>query len=47
MKKTISVILDNDVLKMIDEIARKEDRDRSYVIRQAITQYTKGKKIKQ
>lgn len=37
--KNISVILAFDVVDKLDEIAKKIDRNRSYVIRRAVTEF--------
>jgi predicted transcriptional regulator len=36
---TTTVRLDSDAVSFLDELARGEDRDRSYLIRQAIANY--------
>jgi predicted transcriptional regulator len=41
---TTTVRLDSDTVSFLDELARGEDRDRSYLIRQAIANYVELRK---
>jgi predicted transcriptional regulator len=38
-KSNVTVRLDSDKIAMLDELAKAEDRDRSYLIKVAIDQY--------
>lgn len=40
-KKTVSLVMDSEIVEKLDRMAQKEDRDRSFMIRQAVNVFFK------